>query len=46
MLRGYSIEEMKELIKLLEGNGYAWEIGLAPTGTSIFDYTFLIGYPV
>ena len=29
----------------LQNSENAWEIGLASTGTPIFDFTYLIGYP-
>ena len=37
--------ELKELTESLQTKGYIWEIGLASTGTPIFDFTYLIGYP-
>jgi len=26
-------------------NDYAWEIGRASTGTPIFNFTYIVGYP-
>jgi hypothetical protein len=46
LLRVYSPEDLKELTIPLECEGYIWEIGQASTGTPIFDYTYLVGYPV
>ena len=45
-LRRYSLKELKELTEPLQLNDYAWEMGLASTGTPIFEYTYLIGYPI
>ncbi len=46
LLRVYSPGDLEELTRTLARQGYAWEIGRAPTGTPIFEYTFLLGYPV
>jgi hypothetical protein len=45
LLRVYSVDELRELTRPLQGDGYAWEAGLASTGTPIFEYIYLIGYP-
>jgi hypothetical protein len=45
-LRVYSQRELEELIKPLQRKDYAWEIGQASTGTPLFVFTFLVGYPV
>lgn len=45
LLRVYSPQELRELTASLNHNGYTWEIGQASTGTPIFLYTYLIGYP-
>ena len=45
-LRVYSQSELKELIKPLEQERYRWEIGQASTGTPLFVFTYLLGYPV
>lgn len=45
-LRVYSLEELKALTDPLECERYTWESGQVPSGTAIFDYTTLIGYPV
>jgi hypothetical protein len=45
-LRVYSQRELKELIEPLEREGYRWEIGQASTGTPLFVFTYLLGYPV
>jgi len=46
MLRVYSLPELKELTESLQSEDYIWEIGEAPTGTPIFLYTYLVGYPI
>jgi len=45
LLRVYSVEELRELTQPLQGNNYIWEAGQASTGTPIFAFTYLIGYP-
>ena len=45
LLRVYSPKELEDLTELLQAKNYNWEIGLASTGTPIFDFTYLIGYP-
>jgi hypothetical protein len=39
------VEELKELTEPLQTNEYTWEAGQASTGTPIFAFTYLIGYP-
>jgi len=46
LLRVYSIQELKELTHPLQHQGYTWEVGQAATGTPIFVFTYLLGYPV
>jgi hypothetical protein len=46
MLRVYSPRELKELTDSLPCKDYTWETGQADTGTPIFTFTYLIGYPV
>lgn len=46
LLRVYSIEELNELVELLQRADYTWEVGQASTGTPIFLFTYLLGYPV
>lgn len=46
LLRGYKPRDLEALTRPFQGADYAWETGLAPTGTPIFEYTYLIGYPV
>jgi hypothetical protein len=46
LLRVYSPQALRELTTRIPCEGYAWEAGLASTGTPIFSYTYLIGYPV
>ena len=45
-LRVYSQRQLKELTEPLERNDYRWEIGQASTGTPLFVFTYLLGYPV
>ena len=44
-LRAYSIRDLKELTEQVQSKDYTWDAGQASTGTPIFDYTYLIGYP-
>ena len=46
LLRVYSPQELRELTSLIPSQNYAWETGVASTGTPLFDYTYLLGYPV
>ena len=45
-LRVYSVRELRELIKPLEQPDYQWEIGQVSTGTPLFVFTYLLGYPL
>lgn len=45
LLRVYSPDALQDLIEPLQGAAYHWEIGLASTGTPIFAFTYLVGYP-
>ena len=45
-LRVYSQKELKELIEPLKKKDYQWEIGQASTGTPLFVFTYLVGYPL
>ena len=45
LLRVYSTRELEELAASIPAKGYTWEIGLAPTGTPVFDFVYLVGYP-
>jgi len=42
----YSLQELKELTDPLQVEDYTWETGQAFTGTPLFVFTYLIGYPV
>ena len=44
-LRVYSFEELNALTDPLECDSYTWESGQVPSGTPIFNYVYLIGYP-
>lgn len=46
LLRVYSVEELNDLTTPLQREGYVWETGQASTGTPIFVFTYLLGYPV
>ncbi len=46
ILRTYSPKELKELTDSCTSSGYTWEVGYAPTGTPVFLFTYLVGYPV
>ena len=45
-LRVYSVGELGELVEPLRTPGYTWEIGQASTGTPLFVFTYLVGYPI
>lgn len=45
LLRIYSIRELEELTSSLQSIDYTWEIGQASTGTPIFVFKYLVGYP-
>ena len=46
LMRVYSVQELKELTVSLQRNDYIWEAGQASTGTPVFVFTYLVGYPV
>jgi hypothetical protein len=46
LLRVYSLPELKKLTDPLQHQDYIWESGRVSTGTPIFEYTYLLGYPV
>lgn len=46
LLRVYSPQELEELTSSFLSADYIWEIGQAPTGTPIFTFAYLVGYPV
>jgi len=46
LLRVYSWQDLNELTEPLQCKDYIWEAGQASTGTPIFEYTYLLGYPV
>ena len=45
LLRVYSPQELQELTGQIDCGGYTWETGLASTGTPLFVFTYLVGYP-
>ena len=46
LLRVYSVPELQAMARRLRADGYEWEAGHASTGTPLFEFTYLIGYPV
>jgi hypothetical protein len=46
LLRVYSVRDLEAMTAGLVSPGYRWEAGLASTGTPLFEFTYLIGYPV
>ena len=44
-LRVYSPKDLKQLTGKLYRDDYQWEIGQASTGTPLFVFTYLVGYP-
>jgi len=45
MLRVYSPIEAGNLTAQIKVDGYTWETGVASTGTPVFNFTYIIGYP-
>jgi len=45
LLRVYSEKELNDLVDPIKTKNYVWEIGQASTGTPIFNFTYIIGYP-
>jgi hypothetical protein len=45
LLRVYSVADLHELTAPLQSQDYTWEMGQASTGTPIFVFTYLAGYP-
>lgn len=45
LLRVYSIQELAALANSFPHPNYTWEIGQATTGTPVFVFTYLVGYP-
>jgi hypothetical protein len=46
LLRVYSVRELEELASPLQSKDYVWETGQASMETPLFEYTYLLGYPV
>jgi hypothetical protein len=46
LLRVYSPEELQALTQPFQSGDYTWEIGVASTGTPVFEYTYLLGCPL
>lgn len=45
LLRTYSPGELTELVHEIDAPDYIWEIGYASTGTHVFRFAYLVGYP-
>jgi hypothetical protein len=45
LLRVYSPQELQDLTDQIDCGGYTWETGQASTGTPLFVFTYLVGYP-
>jgi len=45
LLRVYSVEELNSLVDPFRNTKYVWETGIASTGTPIFNFTYIVGYP-
>jgi hypothetical protein len=45
LLRVYSVQDLKELTGSFQREDYVWEIGRASTGTPVFEFAYLVGYP-
>ncbi|MBN1366189.1 MAG: hypothetical protein JW976_15405 [Syntrophaceae bacterium] len=46
ILRTYSPRELTALTASISSEAYHWETGYASTGTPVFSFTYLVGYPV
>jgi hypothetical protein len=46
MMRGYSFQELQELTDSIQCVDYKWEIGQVSTSTPVFNFMYLLGYPV
>jgi hypothetical protein len=46
LLRVYSLRDLEELTAAIQCVNYTWEAGHASTGTPLFVFTYLLGYPV
>lgn len=45
LLRVYGLDQLRELTSAIDCHDYTWEMGVAETGTPIFAFTYLLGYP-
>jgi len=45
LIRVYSVEELNNLVNPIKNTKYIWETGLVSTGTPIFNFTYIVGYP-
>jgi hypothetical protein len=46
LLRVYSLEGLTALVQRIQSTDYTWMIGTASTGTPVFEYIYLLGYPL
>jgi len=46
LMRVYTPKELRELTKPFQTKDYNWEIGQLSTGAPIFEFTYLVGYPL
>lgn len=46
LLRVYSVQELNEMVSPLNSTEYCWETSQTSTGTPVFVFTYLLGYPV
>ena len=44
-LRVYTPRALQELVSGIPCRDYTWDIGRAPTGTPVFEFVYLLGYP-
>jgi hypothetical protein len=45
LMRTYSPGELTDLVNAIDATDYTWEIGYASTGTLVFRFAYLVGYP-
>lgn len=45
LLRVYSPRDLKVMSGRLRAPDYVWEVGTTSTGTPLFEYVYLVGYP-
>ena len=45
LLRTYEPDALKSLTDTIPSDHYTWETGRASTGTPVFDFVYIVGYP-